>query len=155
MSPSTKRQKYRGKRTHGRGAGKKGRGAGSRGGRGMAGSGKKGQQKVTILLKKYGGRPIGKRGFTPPASSRSVYESINVGDIESRLSSLVEKGFARLEKGVYVVDLEAAGYEKVLGGGRVSKKMRVRARMFTQRAIQKIESAGGSVERIGETEEKE
>ena len=43
--------RFRGSHTHGRGGKKKARGSGHRGGFGMAGSGKRGDQKKTLILK--------------------------------------------------------------------------------------------------------
>ena len=57
--------KYRGSHTHGGGAKKKRRGAGHRGGRGMAGSGKRADQKKPTILKLYGNSYFGKKGFSP------------------------------------------------------------------------------------------
>ena len=62
-SKRKKVNKYRGSQTHGGGAKKKRRGAGNRGGRGMAGSGKRADQKKPSILKEYGNRYFGKRGF--------------------------------------------------------------------------------------------
>lgn len=56
------RSRLRGRRTCGYGSRKKHRGKGSRGGRGMAGTGKRAGQKITLVLKKYG-KYLGKRGF--------------------------------------------------------------------------------------------
>ena len=62
INKKKKTRKLRGSRTHKYGMGKKQRGAGSRGGRGNAGSGKRGQQRETKLLAK-GIKHLGKRGF--------------------------------------------------------------------------------------------
>ena len=62
--PVNKRKKatrFRAKTTHGYGSMKKNRGAGNRGGRGMAGSGKRADQKKPTILKLYGNEYFGKK----------------------------------------------------------------------------------------------
>ena len=60
VNKSKKKLKYRGSKTHGCGSMKKRRGAGHRGGRGAAGSGKRGDAKKPSI---WGGRYFGKHGF--------------------------------------------------------------------------------------------
>src|SRR3989344_9386542 len=78
-----KRRKFtrmRGTHTHGGGSKKKNRGAGNRGGRGMAGSGKRAEQKKPKILKEFGTSYFGKKGFKRPGSFTN--NIINVGDIK-------------------------------------------------------------------------
>lgn len=120
--------KMRGSKTHGYGSEKKHRGRGSRGGGGMAGS--KTHRKFMILKKKPG--HIGKRGFSSlkKRKIKPSLKSLNVRD----LPKLAEKG---------VVDLEAKGFDKVLGSGQLNEKLTVKARFFSARAEEKIIKAGG------------
>ncbi|EGG41408.1 uL15m family ribosomal protein [Candidatus Nitrosarchaeum limnium] len=56
--------------------------------------------------------------------------------------------FAKLGKeegGKKVIDLITAGYDKLLGGGKVSKPYTVKVPRFTATAEEKIKSAGGEV----------
>ena len=50
--------------THGWGSKKKHRGSGNRGGFGMAGSGKRADQKKSLILKHFGKNYYGKKGFS-------------------------------------------------------------------------------------------
>lgn len=59
-----KRSRIRGRRTVGKGSRKKARGKGHRGGKGMAGTGKRAGQKLTLVQKYYKGKYLGKKGFT-------------------------------------------------------------------------------------------
>ena len=60
-----KNKRMRGaKTTHGYGAKKKHRGSGNKGGKGMAGSGKRADQKKTMILKVFGNEYFGRHGFT-------------------------------------------------------------------------------------------
>jgi large subunit ribosomal protein L15 len=128
MTTASKRKKVvkqRGRRTHGYGSPKKHRGKGSRGGRGMAGSEK--HRKSFIL--KYARERIGKTGFKP-----------RTGRILRTISIRTLASIAGKEK---KIDLEALGYDKVLGDGEIKKTLEVKARCFSASAREKIEKAGG------------
>lgn len=132
-------RKRRGSRTMGRGCAKRGRGAGERGGRGLSGGHK---QKWPYILQ-YMPNHFGKHGFVrPPEVSRAV-SAINVGDLDEHLDELVQSGAARREEDKFVVDITKLGFEKVLGGGRVTRPIEVTAKQFSEQAKRKLEEAGG------------
>ena len=81
----------------------------------------------------------------PPNSLRRR-KTINLGEIQDRLPSLVEKGIAKEENGTYVVDLTSMGVDKLLGSGSVSKPMKIIVDEASERAIEKVKSSGGEVE---------
>jgi len=120
-------KKRRGSRTHGRGK-KAGRGAGLRGGRGNAGLHK---HKFCYMLK-YMPDHFGRRGFTYHGFKREK-RVINVGDLEKLFPEKDE------------INLEKEGFDKLLGKGEVSKKLKVIVPYATQKAIEKIEAVGGEV----------
>lgn len=133
--------KMRGSREMGRGR-KKGRGSGLRGGKGNAGSF---GHKYVHFLKEYGPRYFGKHGFTRHAQIKDV-RAVNVGDLERLLPDLEKEGFVRHEGQTAVVDLAAAGYDKLLGGGTVRRAFKVRVASATESAGEKLGASGGSVE---------
>jgi len=145
-----KKVKQRGTKTHGWGAMKKHRGAGSRGGRGMAGTGKRGDANKPRIWKdkKY----FGKHGFT---SKGYGVPSINVSDIEKDIDEFIKKGLAKDEKGVFVVNLADLGYEKLLGKNKVTKKFKITALKATKKAIEKVKNSNGEVIILSEKVEKE
>lgn len=143
VNRTKKVRKLRGSRTYGWGSPKKHRGAGSRGGRGMAGSGKKGQQKMTALH--LVGRRIGKSSFKRPAKVIVDDNVINLSRLEVSLEKYVKYGIAKKTGAVFDVDLDAADITKVLGSGNISIKMNVTARKFSAKAVEKIEAVGGKV----------
>ncbi|NJK78204.1 MAG: 50S ribosomal protein L15, partial [Nanoarchaeota archaeon] len=53
--------------------------------------------------------------------------------------------FGKEEGGKKVIDLEAAGYDKLLGGGKVSNAYTVKIARFTASAEEKVKSVGGEV----------
>jgi len=173
--PKKRVKKIRGTRTCGGGSHKKRRGRGNRGGAGNAGSRKHKYLKTIIE-----GVEIGKHGFTRPESIRSDYRlkkelfetlkrlrvegklddyaykflksrpELNVGDLDEIVGKLAELGLAEAEGDTFRIDLEALGYYKLLGRGKVTKKIEVRVGFATESAKEKIEAIGGKVE--GEAE---
>lgn len=137
--------KMRGTQTHGWGAKKKHRGAGNRGGKGMAGSGKRADQKKPTILKLYGNEYFGRHGFNRPQKLLIKIKAINLDNLQSKLDFYVEKKLITKEKDMYVVDLEKLGYQKLLGGGKINTKLKVSAPYFSSQAVKKIEDAGGIV----------
>lgn len=142
------KKRGRGSRTHGGGSQKKRRGAGNRGGRGDAGRKKHESRKHP---------PLGKHGFKRPESVVEEDETVNVGEIDRRISELVSEGVVEELDDGYEVDAEELGVDKVLGGGQVRNTLVIRAEDFSDSAVEKIESAGGEavVTGIEETEEEE
>ncbi|HEC88693.1 MAG TPA: 50S ribosomal protein L15 [Thermoplasmata archaeon] len=116
-----KTKKMRGHKTMGRGGMKRGRGKGEKGGKGFAGAGK--HKKVSLKAR------WGRHGFKRHGVSKAK-KTINVGE---------------LNKFEGEVNLKEMGYEKLLGAGYVNKPLSVIVKEATQRAVEKIESAGGKV----------
>ena len=134
--------KHRGSRMHGRGK-KRGRGAGLRGGRGHAGS--MGNKLVHYM--KYKPEHFAHRhGFKRPPEIVSKPQAINVGEIQDLVETFQEEGVAAVSGGVATIDLGAAGFDKLLGGGLVKTALKLKVKAATEKAIAKVEAAGGSVE---------
>ena len=99
--PVHKRRKFtrmRGQRGHGWGAKKKHRGAGNRGGRGMAGSGKRADQKKPTILKLYGNEYFGKHGFNRPQKVIEKIKAINLDKLQNKLDYYVENKLITKDK---------------------------------------------------------
>lgn len=139
---STKKEKMRGKKTHGHGI-KARRGAGKRGGRGMAGNHK---HRYMHIIKYYGKDYFGRHGFKRPQSVAVADITINLSTIRENIGSMVKDGAAKKKGEGYNIDLDKVGATKLLGGGSIGDlSVHVMARSASQRAIEKIEAAGGSV----------
>ncbi len=132
--------KDRGSGTHGKGSSKKGRGAGNRGGRGNAGFGKKAKHRKMEAWKD--GYELGETGFKRPQGLQEDTEEINLRDIDVYIEDFAEEGAAEEEGDGYVFDAGAAGYDKVLGGGRLERDIDVKAPEFSDSARRKIEESG-------------
>ena len=114
--------------THGRGK-KAGRGAGLRGGRGNAGLLK---HKYMHMVKNMPDH-FGKHGFKRPQSVIKKDKIVNIGKLEQMFPEKKE------------IDLGKEGYDKLLGGGSIKTKMKIKVDSASEKAIIKIEEKGGEV----------
>ncbi len=143
-------RKKRGLRSRGWGSHKKARGAGSKGGAGMAG-GHKG--KWTWIIK-HDPDHFGRRGFIVPEEVKSEVRSVNLDELErmiekAELGGREIPGIAREKEG-FVVNAAEMNIDKILGKGRVSRPLTVKARSFSKNAQKKIEGAGGKAVPVGD-----
>ncbi len=129
---------------------RKGRGAGSGNGK-TAGKGHKGQNARSgggVRPGFEGGqlplyRKLPKRGFKNDRFGK-VYTVINVAVLNKFNNGEVVDSAALLSKGI-IADLAKDGL-KVLGEGTLTKKLTVKAAVFSGAAQEKIESVGGKIE---------
>ena len=135
--PVNKRSKYRGSRTCGGGTHKNRRGAGNRGGRGNSGGCK--HHFVRVYLER--GYVYRKMGFRSLKSS--VDAVMDVSALDQMAKYLVEIGRAQESDGAIVIHADELGIEKILGGGKVTQKLHITAKAFSEQAIAKIEAQGG------------
>ncbi len=134
-----KSRKMRGSNTYGHG--RKGRrGAGRKGGRGFAGLGKH-HKSFAIKHPEF---LWGNRGFTSHTPKEDI-TTINVGLLNENIEELVARGVAKLDGDIYEVNLGALGIKKLLGKGKVTKRLRVKVKYVSSNAQAKIEEAGGEV----------
>lgn len=141
VNKRSKHSRYRGSKTHGCGSMKKRRGAGLRGGRGAAGSGKRGDAKKPRVWKNpdYGSG----RGFTSKNRKRNA--PVTLRHLESFTKTLTSEGYLAVKDGSYQIDLGKAGYTKLLATGTPTKKWTITVPEATDGAIEKVKKAGGSV----------
>ena len=136
-----KNSRQRGSHTHGWGSMKKHRGAGNRGGVGRAGSGKRSDSKKPSLWKqKYGG----KNGFVNRGSTARL-TAINVSALERNMSDYLSKKLAKEEKEAISINLKDVGHGKLLGKGKLTRKLLVACDAASAKAIKAVEAAGGKV----------
>src|SRR3989344_5371945 len=121
--------------TAGHGSRKKHRSSGNRGGKGMAGTGKRAGQKITLVTKLYGHGYFGKQGITSRKTKRDKRKRINLADIQNNLGKYGKKSGDKFE-------IELKDY-KILGEGEVRDKLIIRAKEASKSAADKVKSAGG------------
>jgi large subunit ribosomal protein L15 len=131
-----KTRKKRGSRTHGWGRVGQHRGGGQRGGHGKAGFHK---HRWTYVIK-YEPDYFGKKGFTSPKSLKRKVNAINAGTLDEIAEKLSTK-----KEGKLFIDLESLGYTKLLGTGKVTKPLTVKAPSCSKSAAEKIKEAGGQI----------
>ena len=136
--PTNKRSKYRGSRTCGGGTHKNRRGAGNRGGRGRAGIN---AHHFVKWYKEMGGPVFGKNGFCNQIATEVT--SIDIGALDQIVPSLLAQGIAKQEGDTVVINAADMGIMKVLGSGKVTKKINISASAFSETAKAKIEKMGG------------
>lgn len=125
-----------------------GRGIGSGTGK-TAGKGHKGQKTRTggkIRRGFEGGqtplyRRIPKRGFNNHFAKE--YAIVNIADLEVFDNDTVVDSKVLIEKGLVNKELDGI---KVLGNGKLTKKLTVVATKFSKSAIEKIQAVGGKIE---------
>ena len=139
--PTNKRSKYRGSRTCGGGTHKNRRGAGNRGGRGRAGIN---AHHFVKWYKEMGGPGFGKNGFCNQIAT--VVTAIDVGSLDQIVPSLLAQGIAKQEGDTVVINAADMGIMKVLGSGKVTKKINISASAFSETAKAKIEKMGGKAQ---------
>lgn len=131
-----KKTRLRGQKTCFWGSRKKHRGKGHRGGVGMSGTGKRSDQKKTLIITdpKY----FGKHGFTSLKQSRKKkLIGINLADIEKKLKVLGKKTDAGIE-----VNLKKY---KVLSKGELKTRILINAGAFSKKAEEKIKKSGSVI----------
>jgi large subunit ribosomal protein L15 len=129
--------------SYGRGH-KAGRGKGKRGGKGMAGLGKHRWIWMQVNMPDH----YGVHGFVRHAQKVDV-KAINIGDIDRTSDRLIETGVAKVDEDKVRVDLEKMGYDVLLGGGQVGRPFIIKVGRATEKAVEKVKSAGGEVETNG------
>src|SRR3989338_721171 len=140
-----KNKRMRGaKSTHGFGAKKKHRGSGNRGGVGMAGTGKRADQKKPTIINMYGMDYYGKKGFKRPQEAQIHQKTITLEYLDQHLDHYVKQGLVTKEGDNYNVDLEKVGYDRLLGKGMVHHKLTFNGQA-SEKVAEKIKRAGGSI----------
>jgi len=139
--PTNKRSKYRGSRTCGGGTHKNRRGAGNRGGRGRAGIN---AHHFVKWYMEFGGPVYGKDGFFNP--THEAVPAMDIGIIDQIVPSLLAQGAAKQEGDAVIINAADIGIEKVLGSGRVTRKLNISAPAFSEQAKMKIEKMGGKAQ---------
>jgi len=127
----------RGMGTHGGGARKKRKGSGHKGGKGMSGSGKRADQKKTLITKLYGHSYFGKQGITSKKTERDKRKRINLQQVQENLEKYGKKSGDKFE-----IDLKDY---KILGKGKVKNKLIINSKEASKSAIEKVKKAGGEI----------
>lgn len=109
--------------------------SGSRGGVGQAGKHKHFWIRTVIEESNHFGHPQLK-------SRHKIFVKkwVNVKDLDFLYSKYVKNDSENK-----LLDLTKLGYDKLLGGGNVTKKMNIKVEQISRRAAEKIQTIGGSI----------
>jgi len=111
------------------------RGSGNQGGKGMAGTGKRGDQKKTLVIKLTGGNNyFGKDKTLRRGNVAKKLKAINLSDIQQGLSSFP------IENNV----ISLTGY-KILGEGELKSKIKIKASQASKSALEKAKASGSEI----------
>jgi len=128
----------RGTGSHGWGFRKKHKKSGHRGGYGMAGTGKRADQKKTLILKLYGHEYFGKQGITSRKTERDRRKRINIDVISGNLTSFWKKTAKGWE-------INLPQYKILDGTKELKEKLIINALEASKSAIDRIKKAGGEI----------
>ena len=134
-----KSSRYLGGGTAQRGAKERTRGSGNRGGKGMAGTGKRADQRKSLIINLYGNKYFGKSKTLRRGHVQPKLEVINLNDIQQKYDISKE--------------INLSGF-KILGEGEVKSKLNIKASAASNSAIENVKAAGGSIT-LQESEESE
>lgn len=126
-------RKFYGTRNHGKGNAKNRRGKGGKGGWGRAGMHKQRFSYITVYERDWMANG-GHMGFHNARST--TYKTLNVYEIDQ----LVQKGKIEKKEGKYSFEFDG----KILGSGKITVPVTVKALSFSSGAIAKIKKAGGT-----------
>jgi len=123
--------RYRGSQTAKRGAKERTRGSGNRGGKGMAGTGKRGDQRKSFVINLTGGNNYFGKGRTlRKGHVAKKLEVINLNEVQQKYDTSKE--------------INLSGF-KILGDGEIKVKLNIKASAASNSAVEKVKAAGGSI----------
>lgn len=137
---SGKSRSKRGARTQGGGSSRNRRNSGNKGGVGEAGSHKHHWRKTKLNDPLH----FGKHGFSRPSNLKEEVSIVNVGELDEYADELLNEGLAEKDGEEIFIDASDLDFDKVLGGGKVTRPLKVKAEEFSDSAGGKLEEAGGS-----------
>lgn len=133
-----KSTRYRGSRMNRRGYKNRTKGSGNRGGYGKAGTGKRGDQRKSLVINMFGNEYFKKDRST---SKKSAIPSISLRTLEEQLSSLMKKNIVKESGGFYEVNLP----EHKVVGNLTNLKFKIHARKASENAKKAVSKAGGEI----------
>ena len=130
-----KTRKFRGSRTHGWGQVGQHRASGHKGGVGISGQLK---HHFSSMLKENPDHFGHDSTHTPRANIIKKWTSVR--DLDDLFTKFGTKDGEKK-----VIDLTGNGYDKILGGGKISNAYAIKVKQFTASAEEKVKQAGGEV----------
>jgi len=148
--------KMRGRRTCGYGKVGQHRKSGQRAGRGKTTQWKKSKKSYYLKQKELGfpdpDWDMGKKGFKRPQDINRIYKvnTLNVKDLDLKIDNFVLDKKATKSGASYTINLNEMNIQKLLGNGEINKLINISVNKASNRAIEKIEAAGGKITLLSE-----
>ncbi|MFX1387301.1 MAG: uL15m family ribosomal protein, partial [Promethearchaeota archaeon] len=145
-------------RTHGYGRVGQHRKTGQRAGKGKTTQWKKSKKSYYLKQKELGfpdpDWDIGKRGFKRPQDIRRIHQvnAINIRELDQKIDNFVLDKKASKTGNTYKINLNEINIQKVLGRGQINKVINITVNKASQKAIEKIETAGGKITLLSQAE---
>lgn len=149
-------RKKRGVRTRGYGRVDQHRKADQRVGKGKTTQWKKAMKSYYLKQKELGFPDpdwiMGKTGFKRPQDMvrLSQVNSLNIKDLDHKIDLLVEEKKATKSGNTYTINLNGLNIQKILGRGEIKKPINISVNKASEKAVEKIEAAGGKVTLLSE-----
>jgi len=146
----------RGTRTCGWGKVGQHRKAGQRAGRGLTTQWKKSMYSYYLKQKALGFPDpnwiMGARGFNRPQDIVRIYHvnAMNIKDLDQNIEAFVQDNKATKAGNAYSINLHDLNIQKILGRGEINKKINITVQKASQKAIEKVQQAGGKVTLLSE-----
>jgi len=87
---------------------------------------------------------VGKKGFTSvPQRMKREGRALNLSQLSNIIDRLIDEKKAQLDGQRVVLDLRQFGFTRLLGGGSISRAVRVTVDHCSESALEKIKDAGG------------
>jgi large subunit ribosomal protein L15 len=86
---------------------------------------------------------LGKKGFISVNQRQKQGKVLNLGQLSAMVDKLVSEKRAQMEDQKVAVDLGQLGFRKLLGGGSISRAVRVKVGLCSESALKKLKEAGG------------
>lgn len=90
---------------------------------------------------------FGEKGFTPPL--RREKRSVNLTSLSLIAERIASSPEARYEDDRLLIDLRGLGIEKVIGGGRLTRSLKILAESWSRGAERKIAESGSIIVKPG------
>ncbi len=136
-----KTRKYRGNRFQGYGQQGQHRGGGQRGGAGRTGY----EKHHWIRTLKYEPERIKQVGFTRPPRLVEPHTTINLGQLDEAIPSLIKSKIAKQEGKTLTINLAELGVTKLLGKGRLTQSLEITVASASAKAQEKVKESGGKI----------
>jgi len=104
----------------------------------MSGTGKRADQKKTLVLNLYGNKYFGKQGITSRSTKKDKRKRISLMRILNNLET-----YGKLNNGIWEIKLE--DYKILASNEEIKERVKIYAESASEKAIEQVKKAGGEI----------